>query len=231
MLLAIVMHDLAGRDDRRFSPACWRVRLTLAHKGLDCDARPTRFGQIRDIGDGSQRTIPVIEDRGRLIGDSWAIVEHLETAYPDRPPVLGGEAGKSLARFVQGWSETQVAPAALRLIVLDLYDHIDPADRAYFRESREKRLGMKLEDVPGDREAKLPAFRALLEPLRRTVAAQPFLGGAAPVYADYVAAGTFAWARATSPFRLLAGDDPVAAWFGRVKALHGGLLGRSVGYD
>lgn len=225
------MYDLAGRDDRRFSPACWRVRLTLAHKGLDCAARPTRFVEIAAIGDGSHKTVPVIVDGARTIADSWVIVEYVEAAWPDRPSVFGGLAGKSYARFVQGWSETQVAPAALRMIALDLFDHIDPTDRDYFRASREKRLGMKLEEVPGDREAKLPAFRALLEPLRRVVAQQPFLGGDAPIYADYVAAGTFAWARATSPFRLLAADDPVAAWFGRIKALHGGLLGRSVGYD
>ena len=32
------MHDLAGADPAvRFSPYCWRVRMALAHKGLDVE--------------------------------------------------------------------------------------------------------------------------------------------------------------------------------------------------
>jgi glutathione S-transferase len=27
---------------------------------------------------------------GRRIGDSWAIAEHLEAAYPERPSLFGG---------------------------------------------------------------------------------------------------------------------------------------------
>ena len=32
----ITLWDLAGaEDDRRFSPYCWRVKMALAHKGLE----------------------------------------------------------------------------------------------------------------------------------------------------------------------------------------------------
>jgi len=33
--MTIVLHDLTGADDRRFSPNCWRTRMALAHKGLE----------------------------------------------------------------------------------------------------------------------------------------------------------------------------------------------------
>ena len=36
--------DLAGADpDIRFSPNCWRIRMALAHKGLDAETVPWRF--------------------------------------------------------------------------------------------------------------------------------------------------------------------------------------------
>ena len=40
----IKMYDLAGADEkRRFSPYCWRIRMALAHKGLDVECMPWRF--------------------------------------------------------------------------------------------------------------------------------------------------------------------------------------------
>lgn len=221
--MTIVLYDLAGRDDRRFSPNCWRTRMAIAHKGLDCEARATRFTEIAGCADGRQRTIPAIEDGGRVVGDSAAIARHLEAAYPDRPSLFGGPAGAALTGFVEAWAGTAVNPVLIRLILADIYARLDPADRAYFRESREKRFGMPLEQVQAGREERLPAFRQALEPARQVLAAAPFLGGAGPLYADYVLFGSLQWARVMSPLALLAEDDPVKSWFERCLDLHGGL--------
>ncbi len=121
-------------------------------------------------------------------------------------------------------------PSLIRLVLLDIYRHIGPADQAYFRADREKRFGTTLEAVVKDREAALPAFRAGLDPLRRTVERQNFVAGDAPAYADYVVFGAFQWARAVSDFELLAADDPVRAWRGRMLDLHGGLARRAPAY-
>ncbi|SUZ71021.1 uncharacterized protein METZ01_LOCUS23875 [marine metagenome] len=38
------MYDLAGTDEnRRFSPYCWRIRMSLAHKDLAVDCQPWSF--------------------------------------------------------------------------------------------------------------------------------------------------------------------------------------------
>jgi len=114
--------------------------------------------------------------------------------------------------------------------VLDIRRHIGPADQAYFRRSREERFGKPLEEVVKDREARLPAFRENLIPLRRTLERQNFLAGTSPAYADYIVFGAFQWARAISDFELLAPDDPVAAWRGRMLDLFGGLARKSPAY-
>jgi glutathione S-transferase len=91
-------------------------------------------------------------------------------------------------------------------------------------------LHATLEDVVQDREARLPAFRAHLNPLRRTLGRQVFVCGDAPAYADYVVFGAFQWARAISDFEVLASDDPIWAWRSRTLDLFGGLARRAPAY-
>jgi glutathione S-transferase len=226
--VSLTLYDLAAADGRRFSPNCWRTTMALAHMGLAWEFRPTLFTEIAAIPGGGQKTVPVLDDDGTVIGDSWTIAEHLEARYPERPSLFGGETGKRLAWFVQQWAIAQLHTPIFGMIVADIHDRLAPADQPYFRASREKRLGGRtLEAVQAERETALPAFRAALAPLRLTVESQAFLGGAAPSYADYVVLGPFQWARTMSPFRLLAEDDAVAAWLGRCLDLYDGRARRA----
>jgi glutathione S-transferase len=229
--MTIVLYDLAARDGRRMSPFCWRTKLALAHKGLDFDAVATRFTEIPKICGGGQKTVPVLQDKDRTIGDSWRIAEYLEDAYPDRPSLFGGPAGKALSLFAQNWTAAVLHNGLFPLVVKDIHDHLEPVDQPYFRESREKHLGKSLEETQAGREGMLEAFRRSLLPLRLTLKAQPFLGGAAPLYADYIAFGAFQWVRGISPLQVLEPDDPVQAWVLRCRDLHGGLGRSSPGYD
>ena len=229
--MTITMYDLAGAEaDRRFSPFCWRARMALAHKGLAVDTVPWRFTEKHKLPTPNNGRVPVIRDGERVVHDSTAIAEYLEERYADRPSLFGGEIGRALARFVQNWTETVLQPGLIRLVLVDIHRHIGPEDQAYFRSDREKRFGISLEEFVGDREARLPALRASLDPLRRTVQRQKFVCGNAPAYADYVVFGAFQWARAISDFEVLAGDDPVRAWRGRMLDLHDGLARRAPAY-
>jgi glutathione S-transferase len=229
--MAITLYDLAGTEaERRFSPFCWRTKMALAHKGLAVETLPWRFTEKDRLPTPNDGRVPVIVDGGRVVHDSTAIADYLEEHYADRPPLFGSDSARALTRFVQNWTETVLQVGLVRLVVLDIWRHIGPTDQAYFRQSREARFGASLEDVVKDREARLPAFRASLDPLRRTVEGQPFVAGEAPGYADYIVFGAFQWARAISDFEVLAADDPVRAWRGRVLDLHGGVARRAPAY-
>ena len=222
--MAITLYDLAGAEkDRRFSPFCWRIKMALAHKGLKVETIPWRFTEKDKLPQPNAGRVPVIVDDGKVVHDSSAIAAYLEANYTDRPSLFGGEVGRALTTFVQNWTETVVQPALVGFVVLDIWRHVAPEDRDYFRRSREERFARPLEAVVKDRDARLPAFRESLAPLRRTVERQQFLGGAASAYADYVVFGAFQWARAISDFELLAADDPVAAWRGRLLDAFDGL--------
>jgi glutathione S-transferase len=228
--VAIILYDLAGRDDRRFSPHCWRSRMALAHKGLDYEARPTRFTEIAFIGDGTCRTVPVIHDGARQVVDSWEIARYLEATHPDRPSLFGGSGGEAVTRFVQNWCVSTLHAGLVPLIVLDIWLHLAPEDQPYFRTTREQRFGRKLEEVQAGRDARLESFRASLAPVRRALLETPFLGGDGPLYADYLVFGAFQWARSISPYRVLEDDDPLRGWFERCLDLHGGLGRKAPGY-
>jgi glutathione S-transferase len=229
--MAITLYDLAGIEpERRFSPFCWRTRMALAHKGLAVETVPWRFTEKDKLPAPNAGRVPVIIDDAQVVHDSTTIADYLESRYPDRPSLFGSDAGRALSRFVQNWTETVLQTGIIGFVVLDIWRHIGPEDQAYFRRSREERFGRSLEQVVAGREARLSAFRDSLAPLRRTVERQPFLAGEAPAYADYIVFGAFQWARAISDFELVADDDPIAAWRGRLLDAFDGLARRRPGY-
>lgn len=207
------LFELCAADrELRFSPFVWRARLALAHKGLEPDCVPTRFLEKEPYAPSGSKTVPVLEDKGNWIADSWAIACYLETAYPDRPTLFGGAIGQAEARFVNLWIDSAVTRTMFPMYAADVWDCLDEPDRSYFRETREQRLGCSLEDAREGREAMLEPLAKALTPLRSMLGEQAFICGEAPAYADYCAFTPFLWAHCASRFECLATDDPVAHW-------------------
>ena len=220
----ITLYELAGRDSNlRFSPHCWKVRMALAHKALEADRRPWRFTEKQIIAFTGQELVPVLVDGNTAISDSWRIALHLEDRFPDRPSLFGNGAAIPLARFINGWADTVLLPAIARLILTDVHDCLDAADRPYFRTSRERRFGQTLEQVVADRPAHFSALRQALAPLRQTLKGQEFISGSAAAYSDYCVFGMFMWARCTSNLDLAGGDDGILAWQERLLDAFGGM--------
>ncbi|WP_288426800.1 glutathione S-transferase family protein [uncultured Agrobacterium sp.] len=222
------LYSLCGTDQGRpFSPHCWKAVLSLAHKGLDFEERPLAFTAIPGVENGFSKTVPILRDGDELVKDSFEIALYLDEAYPDLPSLFNGEGGKALARFVESWSQTQLHPAIVKIAVLDIHDMLDEADRTYFRDSRKAFFGKTIEEIAANREEEIAAFPAKLEPIRRMLGYQSFLGGDAALFADYIVFGALQWARVTSKADLFKPEDPVRQWFERCLDLHG-AKGRSV---
>jgi glutathione S-transferase len=229
--MTLRLFDLAGAEpERRFSPYCWRVRMALAHKGLPVETTPWRFTEKAQIAASGQQLVPVLVDGDRWVADSWTIANYLEEKFPDSPSLFGGASGRHLTRLYSTFGDGLVG-AIFPFVGLDILNHVADKDRDYFRTSREKRVGTTLEAFTAERDARLPAFRSSLVPLRRTLAAQAFFGGDAPLYADYAVFGPFQWARCISPFALLEEDDPIKLWRDRLLDCFDGLARKAVAYD
>jgi glutathione S-transferase len=227
----IILYDLLGDEDRRFSPYCWRIRLALAHKGLKSEDIRVGLTDKDKVAFSGQSLVPVIVDKAngdKVVNDSWNIACYLEQTYPQKP-LFGGAMGQGATRLINNWAGPGFLVSIGPMVIRDLMDRFRPVDHPYFRESREKRYGKTLEQVQEGREARLPGFRAALEPIRQTVAQQKFICGEQPGYADYIVFSGFQWARMASDFQLIAADDPIAAWIGRIDGLYDGLT-RKVGW-
>ncbi|MBV8055025.1 MAG: glutathione S-transferase family protein [Deltaproteobacteria bacterium] len=229
--MAIKMYDLAGAEpSRRFSPYCWRIKLSLKHKGLDFDTIPWCLTEKSAIAPYNSERVPVLIDDGRGIADSWTIANYLEDTYRDRLALFGSKQERALARFYNQWTDVTLHVAIFPIIVADILSHLDMRDRDYFRTSREARLGTPLEALTTRRESYLSTLQQVLEPLRQTLAAQPYLAGDTPRYADFIVFGAFQWARSISNVRLLQASDPIDSWRQRLLDAFDGFARAAPGY-
>jgi glutathione S-transferase len=221
----IALYELGGLGDRRYSTFSWRSRMALYHKGLAFETRPVRISDKAAIAFSGQTNVPILVDGARTIVDSWKIAEYLEDAYPDRPSLFGpGTAARAQARFFNGWTDRQVIPAIVPYLALGVLACVDAEDGARIRAQMEKFFGPTLEDHAAKRDDGIKKLRAILAPVRDVLrGGATFLGGDAPVYADYILFGVFIWARIVSPAPVLAPDDAVHAWFERMLDLYGAV--------
>ncbi len=224
----IKLYDLAGADpDLRFSPICWRVKMAIAHKGLSCETIPWRFSDKPRISHSGGETVPVIEDGKEILRDSWAILEYLDKAYPEKSLLFPSQSDRLYGAFVKDWFDNTVHPAVAPVCMPDVFSVIDQNDRDYFRKSRESRFGMTLEALADARETFLEPMKKSFVPLRAMLERNEYLGGDSIHVADYIAFGTFQWIRGTSKHSLFEPSDPIASWCERMLNLFDGL-GRTV---
>lgn len=225
--MTITLYDLAAGDPAiRFSPNCWRVRMALAHKGLEAETIPWRFTDKDAIAFSKQGTVPVIVDGDQTIYDSWAIAEYLDETYPDKP-LFDCVQSKAQAFFIKNWVEKSLNRWVAQQVVFPIFEMLAEQDQDYFRTLREKTFGMTLEAFhEGATDARTKA-QAALASLGATLADQPFVSGEAPAFSDYLVFGAVQWARVSSPVDMLVPGDPVTAWRERMLDLFDGL-GRSM---
>ena len=230
--MSLKLYELVGNDAARpFSPFCLRTRMALAHKGLSAETVPWRFTEKSAIAPHGSEKVPVLLDGETAVVDSWTVANYLEDTYPDRPSLFGGEGGRAMARMLNWWGDVVVVGALFPMIAADIVTRLAPDDAAYFRKTREARLGgRRLEDAAANRDEDVLGFRKSLDPMRLTLKTQAYLGGDAPNYADYIVFGGFQWARVVSEFKLLKDDDPLYAWRERLLDAFGGMARNSPGF-
>ena len=141
MTAPIRLYQLVLANGLAISPYVWRIRYALAHKGLAVEEVPLGFAAIAAGPAGGFKTVPIIEDAGRVVGDSWAIADYLEAAYPGRP-LFAGPGERALAAFFDAWFQREFMRRMFGLYVLDIHDQaatkassVGPRSRA----SRERR--------------------------------------------------------------------------------------------
>ena len=231
--ITIQFFDLEGLDGKRFSPFGWRVRMALAHKGLESTSivEGVGFSEKHKLEFSNQELVPVIKDDDMIISDSWDIAVYMEKSYDSSSSLFGTTGDFSQVKFISSWVDSQLHPLIARCVVRDILDVISPSEHEYFRKSREKRFGKRLEDVVADRENTRTILKQTLYPIRKALEIAPFLGGENPNFSDYSIFGAFMWAKVTSSFQLLESSDPIYNWRERMLSLYDGLAKKAPAVD
>lgn len=218
------LFELSGADeDIRFSPFVIRIKMALKHKEIDFHAVPIKFTDKSPIEPSGSKTVPVIEDNGKWVKESWDIACYLEKQYQKAPSLFGGDIGTAQTKFINAWSDAVLVRGLFPIIVSDIIPHFTDEDRAYFIPLREKLLGMTIAETIGIRDKIIPQFNSSLTPLRVMLKSQNFICGDTPGYADYSVFGPFQWARIASPLKLIKEGDPIYDWQERMLGLFDGF--------
>jgi glutathione S-transferase len=219
----ITLWELKGKGDRPYSLFSWRTRMALKHKRLAFESRPVPMSDKAAIAFSGGKTVPVIKDGETVVRDSWKIAEHLEDRYPDAPTLFGGAIGRGVTQAFNTWVDRTLVPAMMPVIVADVYERIDPADDAYFRQQFEGFLRCTLEEARTRQPQALERLTRALEPMQAALKRQAFICGSAPAYADYILFSVFQWARVTSPQAIFNNSDPLYGWRERILDLYDGF--------
>ena len=91
------------------------VRIVLAEKGVEPELHKLDIVHFEQhspeyLAVNCHGTVPLLEDNGRKLFESFAILEYLDETYPD-PPLIGDDPRKSyIARKWGKYVETHIAP-------------------------------------------------------------------------------------------------------------------------
>lgn len=221
------LYELCAADhDVRFSPFVWRVIMCLLHKGIEFERIPLERLMIKETVKTDPKTVPVLEDDGRQIVDSFEIVKYLEENYPEKSLFLeeGALSGDELEKNkeLNNWVNRTMVSLIFRMVVKDVNGIHNQENQIQFRKEKEPVIGQTFEEAHAMRDERRNEFRAAIAPLREHLADNDYLTGGEPAWFDYCVFGTLQWARIVSDFPMLAEDDVLASWMDRMLDLYDG---------
>ncbi|KZV91654.1 hypothetical protein EXIGLDRAFT_750024 [Exidia glandulosa HHB12029] len=216
---AITFYDIPSSRGA-WSPNTWRARFVLNLKKIPYTTHWLNYPEIepfmKSIGakptdkkpapDDNEDwyTCPVLSVDGKIIEDSLAIIDYLETAYPDTPRVYP-HGTKALQLAFGKWWLANIFMPSLRILLPGVPPILDPAGAEYFHSSRARWYGQPLPEwTPAGSDERAKVWQATKEGLakaselytKREDTTSVWLTGATPVYADIVALSWLAFIKA-----------------------------------
>lgn len=185
----------------------FKTRLALNLKGLPFETKwldhpdiaPTLsgLGTAANKDGGTPYTCPAVSTPSHPVPvmESWTIAEFLDETYPEAPSKLfPGPGAKPLARAVRSYADVVIGPLIQPITIPRVYLILTERGKAYFKSSREKRLGMSIEEYV-KANTDIPKFVKAWEVFDQMLGDDeegPFLMGKLPSYGDIIIVGLLA---------------------------------------
>ncbi|KAF7972750.1 hypothetical protein HWV62_17114 [Athelia sp. TMB] len=209
----ITLYDIISTNpSKAWSPNTWKARLALNIKGLayktvwveypDIEPLCKQIGAAPTYSIAAPYTLPVIHDPAHdaVVSESIEIARYLDKTYPGTTPLLPDGSQALQEAFQVAHTKTVMEPSYIIMLPLSCAK-LNPITQVYFRPSREKRYGKKLEEFspPGPtRDGHWKNLRDQYGVLAGWLAKNekgPFVMGEQISYADITIAGPLIWMR------------------------------------
>ena len=211
----ITLYELAGKNDLRFSPPCWNVKLSLLYKDINFQTVAVGFSEKNKILFSNQQLVPVIKHQKGFVFDSWNIINWLDENF-DNPKLFNNETSKNFSYFLYLWTSRQLLPVLFKIVAHEIPNILEGDDLDYYIISREERIKgpiTKFKPVISD---SIKKFRNLINPMRSLIKNNGFISGTCPGIEDFIFFGNFKWVYTCSSCELLETEDEIYQWYNNI---------------
>ena len=208
----IKLYDLSGKNDLRFSPPCWTIKLCLLHKNIKFETVPVRFSEKDKIAFSNQTLVPILEHEDGYVNDSWEIIKWLDKYYPENKLFIN-ETSKNFSYFLYLWTSRQLLPVLFKIIAHEIPNVLEGEDINYYIKTREDRINGPITKFKLNISEFINEFNKMINPIRKIINVNGFITGKEPGIEDYIFFGNFKWVSCCSSSNLLENNDPIHKWF------------------
>ena len=206
------LYDLSGKNDLRFSPPCWNVKLCLILNNIEFITIPVRFTDKDKIAFSKQKLVPILDYKKGFVCDSWNIINWLNENYPEKN-IFINNSSKNFSYFLYLWTSRQLLPILFKIIAHEIPNVLEGDDVDYYIKTREERINGPITKFLPFIPSYIEEFRKLIDPLRKIIIKNNYISGKNPGIEDCIFFGNLKWVDVCSPCNLLDNEDPVYQWY------------------
>ena len=206
------LFDLSGKNDLRFSPPCWNVKLCLILNNIEFVTIPVRFTDKDKISFSKQKLVPILDYKEGFVSDSWNIINWLNENYPEKK-IFINNSSKNFSYFLYLWTSRQLLPILFKIIAHEIPNVLEGDDIDYYIKTREERINGPITKFVPFVSSSIKEFRKLIDPIRKIIIDKNYISGKNPGIEDCIFFGNLKWVDVCSPCNLLDNEDPVYQWY------------------
>ena len=214
----IKLYELVGKNDLRFSPPCWNIRLCLLYKNIDFETIGVGFSEKGKISFSNQQLVPVIKHKKGFVSDSWKIINWLDDNF-EEPKLFINETSKNFSYFLHLWTSRQLIPILFKIIAHEIPNILQGDDLDYYLITREELIKGPISKFKPIIPKTIKKFRNLINPMRLLIKKNGFISGNNPGIEDFIFFGIFKWVYTCSSCKLLETEDEVYQWYKRLNKI------------
>ena len=215
----LILYDLSGKNNIRFSPPCWNIKLCLIHHNIDFDTIPIRFTEKNKINFSNQKLVPIMKYKEEIIFDSWNIFLWLNDRIKEIK-LIPNEQTRVFSNFLYFWTSKSLLPLIFKLIANDIPKILDEEDKQYFIITRENRIKKPLKSLLSDKKkSRKQLFQSLIT-FEKILANNKYFNGTNPGLPDFIFFGNFMWAEKCSSEDLFENLPNIHKWYLNIKKLN-----------